>query len=254
MMVSPTPMPNSLVLVLAICVIFTISLTENLQLADGLSGVAFPINFQIEVGQTQSEEWIVINDNDEKGWVEFYASGPGSEFLTFKKIEEYEPRQNKPIEIFVTIPKDHPDNVELRPLFFAIKRGDPLAEGVTGASVNVQLKKVISIKIGDNPIYTPPVEEIITVIPDEIIVEEREEQRAEKVKTVEEKMAEINAANEALQKVETPQVIVIETPEVKDSGYIEEPKMDAEPIQVNLPTCGIWEMILNWFGIKSDCI
>ena len=262
-MISPALCPT-LTLLLIIGTLFTVSLTENLQLADGLSAVANPLKFQLEVGETDLETWEVINNNDEKGWVEFYASGPGSEFLTFEKLEVFEPRQSKIMQIYVTIPKDHPNNIEYKPLFFALKRGDPVEGSGAVAQVNVQLKKVISIKIGDNPIYTRPAEEIKVVQPEEIIIPEREAQiEAKQEKTVEEKLAEIKARNDAIlreqieeanlaDKWEAPEVTAIEKPEVIDSGYIDEPVMDKEP--ADLPKCGIWEMILSWFGIKSDCI
>ena len=263
-MVSPILCPKSLVLVLAIFIIFSVTLTENLQIADGLSAVANPLNFKLNPGETDLETWEVINNNDEKGWVEFYASGPGSEFLTFEKLEVFEPRQSKIMQIYVTIPKDHPNNIEYKPLFFALKRGDPGEGSGTVAQVNVQLKKTLSIKIGDNPIYTRPAEEIKVVQPEEIIIPEREALiEAKQEKTVEEKLAEIKARNDAILREqieeanladqwEAPKVTATDKPEIKDDGYTPEPVMDKEP--VGLPTCGFWEMILSWFGIKSDCI
>ncbi len=248
-MISPALCPT-LTLLLIIGTVFTITLTENLQLADGLSATGSKIVASLDVGQDTTVNWKIINNSDEKIWVEMYSSGAGSELLHFDKLVTLEPRKIQEVEIIVAIPDDHPDNIELRPKLFALQRGDPLAEGITGAVVNVQLKKTITIKIGDDPIFTAVVEEAV-VKPPPMIIPEKE---AAKAKTIQEKLAEIEARNKALlqeaetvQVAETPQVAATETPEVKDSGYIEEPVAD-------LPKCGFWEMILSWFGIKSDCI
>ncbi len=256
-MVSSNPMPKIIVLVLIIT--FSVTLTENLQLADGLSALANKIIYEMEVGETQVQTWNVINNKDVKGWVEFYADGPGSEFLTFSKIQAFEPRQNIDMEIIVSIPKDHPDNIELRPLFFALMRGDPLDEGKTGAVVNVQLKKTLTIQIGDNPIYTAPLEESIPVIPDEIIVPEREEQREAK-ETLEEKMARIEADNKALLLDQMKEAGVddkwegtFEEDPVPDyepevTGYTPEPTTDPEPVADKIE-CDFIAWFLSLFGI-----
>ena len=219
--------------------VFIVSLSDHMLIAEGLSALATKINFEMNVGETQVQIWNVINNIDEKGWVEFYATGPGSEFLTFNKVVEFEPRQNKDVEIIASIPKDHPDNIEYKPEFFALKRGDPLAEGITGAQVNIQLKKVISIKIGDNPIYTPPVEEIPTVIPDPVVIQAQEEYR-EAEETLEEKLARIEAENKALLKEqfveagvdnlwETPVDESLKEPVNQEIGYEPEPIMECGP-------------------------
>lgn len=223
-----------LILSVVIAIVFTISLTENLQKADGLSAIAIPIIFEMEVGQTAVETWQVLNNNDNKGWVEFYASGEGSEFLIFEELIEFKPRQSKEIEIIVSIPKDHSDNIEYKPLFFALQRGSSVSEGVTGAQVDIQLKKTISIKIGDNPIYTAPDIKEKVIIPDPIVIPEKEEQK----ETLEEKIARMKSTNadllkETLEKtttkVNTPSVqpvtpvkeptpVTLEEPDKKDGG------------------------------------
>ena len=77
---------KKLCFLLIVFTVFTVSLTENLQLADGLNAIAHRVNFELEVGESDMQTWNVINNSDEKTWIEFYADGPGSEFLTFKKF------------------------------------------------------------------------------------------------------------------------------------------------------------------------
>lgn len=189
-----------LLLGVVIAIVFTISLTQNMQISDGFSAVANTIDFELELGDTKLDTWKVINDSDEKIWVEFFASGSGSEFLTFEKVISFEPRQNKPVEIIVSIPVDHPNDIEYRPLLVALMRGEPVPDGVNGAQVNIELRKTISIKIGDDPVYTPPVEEEPRITPPPIIIAEKESEKAAKeaVETLEEKLERMRLANEKL--------------------------------------------------------
>ena len=101
-----------LLLSFVIATIFTVSLTENLQIADGFSASATKITLETKVGNTDIFKRAVINDETETINLEFYATGPGSELLVFEEFVSIEPRVRQEIEIIVVIPDDHPDNVE----------------------------------------------------------------------------------------------------------------------------------------------
>lgn len=218
-----------MILGLLMAVVFTVSLSETIESVDALSASASKIQTHVELGDNAIVSWKLINNSDEKIWIEIWSQGPGSEFLFFDELVELNPRNVQELEIIIAIPDDYTDNVELRPKVFALQRGEPLAEGITGATVNIQLKKTITIFIGDNPIYTAPIIEEKIVKPAEVIIPEKE---AAKAKTLEEKLADIAARNAALQKApsEVPVDDTIDEPTETQPVMDTEPTMDAEPI------------------------
>lgn len=225
-------MKYSLILVFVIVTIFTVSLTENLQSADGMTQTAKRLVYNINLGEIQSQIWTLTNDEASPVILEIYATGPGAELLDYKQIIHLEPATFIDLEVFATIPVDHPDNIEYHPDLFALKRG-VASEGATGMVVNVQMKTTPYIIIGENPIYTPP-----PVISKQTIPEPTTPkiEVVEPVKeTMQERLDKIQAANEANKK---------EIPEET------EPVIDNEPESTVLSMeCGWFDIILSWFGI-----
>lgn len=249
---------KGLPLVLIVFTIFTVSLTENLQIADGLSGLAGEIKFDLQRGETDIQTWEITNTSDEKIWVEFFTSADGGELILFEKILAIEPHQSMLHEFIVKIPKDHKDNITYKPTMHALKRAEPVPDGTPGATVNfnVQLLKTMIINIGDNPIYTPPVIEEKYEIPEEPYIPEKEEAQKEKAESLEDKMARIAAANEAreIPVEEVEQVSPTNTPVTPQVGnYEEEPMADPEPVtsfsNEKKVECGFIDWLLSLFGI-----
>ena len=223
---------SNLSLILFIGIISTVTLSENLQVADGLLASATKLIYEMELGETQMLTWAVTNNEDESMTLELYALGPGSELLVFEEFIDLESKTRKEIEVFVIVPKDHKDNVEYHPQLFALKRGN-LPEGTTGMQVNLSMRTIPVIKIGDNPVYTPPtVEQQVKVI-EEKIVKETQEPIVIK-ETIEEKLARIQAANEA----NKPDVVSPTEKQVMEKEQIVEktPKMDQESTYKHEPT------------------
>lgn len=184
-----------LILSLVIATIFTISLSETIQTSDGLMGTKADLFYELDVGETQMFIWTLINDESEPIFLELYATGPGSELLVFEEYVRVEPRKSIDIEVFAVIPSDHQDNIEYHPELFALLKSESDGKQ-SGMSVNLQMRTLPIIKIGDNPVYTPP-----TVIQ----VEESNEEQTDKInapvpETLEEKLARIQASNEAKNK------------------------------------------------------
>lgn len=206
----------------------TVSLTETIQIADGFSAAKTNMVFELGVGETQMLTWPVSNKGDETINVQFYATGEGSELLVFEEFVTIEPHVRTEYEIFVIVPEDHPDNVEYHPELFALKRGDSLEEGVTGMIVNVQMRTLPIIKIGDSPIYTPPVVEVKDEPKIKLPGPKMEE---EKIETLEEKLERIKAAN-----LENVKESSITEPEIELEPIAQEVTivMDPEPISENI--------------------
>ena len=216
---------------LFVLVVF-VSLSENLQTADGLLSTSPKLNYELNGGDTQVLTWTIINSEDVPINVEFYAEGEGSELLVFEEYASLDAGKNKVLEIFVVVPETL-DDVEYRPTLYVIQKGS-IEPGKSGIVMNVRLSASINIKIGDNPIYTPPVEKIepeIQVAPKVIEPEVEVEVEVEKSTelSIAERMAIIEKANkerEASQPINSNPQSAVENEISIDS----EPTMDAEPI------------------------
>lgn len=239
---------NILILSFIIATIFTVSVTETIQTSDGVLQSSKRLLYNVGLGEIQSQIWTLTNNEDSPIMLEFYATGPGSEFLTFDDTAYLEPATGIDLEVFVEIPADHQDNIEYHPNLYALKKGIT-AQGATGITINVQMKTIPFIKIGDNPIYTPPADKKPDPKPEDdikpIVVEPVKE-------TMEERLAKIKAANEANKKdipVETEPDPTLE--QTCGAGTI---LVDGfckvignnEPI---VKQCNWFEIFLSWFGI-----
>lgn len=251
---------KSLPLVLIVFTIFTVSLTENLEIADGFSASAVKIIYELNPGEDGSAIWPISNIFEEPIGLEFYAIGSGSEFLIFEKEATIQPKQRVEFVIEIAIPDDHPNNIEYHPELYALKRSEGLAEGESGMIVNSQVRVNPIIKIGPNPIYTAPVVE--EVIEEPVIVEEPIIEEPIVEETVEEKQAW-----EEFDKINKPVVIDDPVPELQVddtfeetfeeeavTDYVPEPIADT-PIITDTAIveekidCDFIAIFLSWLGI-----
>lgn len=228
----------AIILGTVIVIIFIVSLTENLQFADAISVSADKLIYDIEVGDTLLLYWSVRNTDPYSIDIEFYATGPGSELLVFEQFGHLDVKERKSFEILASIPADHEDNVEYRPVLHVLQRSqDPDSEesvdGASVAKVNVVMKTVPIIRIGENPVYTPPViENLENPESDPALEKAKSPEVIEKAETIEEKLARIQAFNQANTQKDTSLTPTIENQVIQDvdSGYESEPKMDPEPV------------------------
>ena len=221
-----------LIFSLVIATVFTVSLTENLQSVDGIAASGDTLRYEVDVGETQMLTWLVLNDEEKALDIEFYATGEGSELLVFEEFVTMDPKSNQRFEIFVSVPDDHPDNVEYHLTLFALTRGEKIEGAGAGIVMNLQMQTSVVIKIGDNPIFTHMVED--PVIEEEIVKEEiMKEEEVEKpvdeeitpTETMAEKLARIQAANDDNKIEEQPitDKLTETQPSIPDIGYEEEP-------------------------------
>ena len=228
------------ILLILLGIIFTVTISENIQITNALSMSAERLVYELDVGETQLRHWTVINDKDEPIKLEFYAKGKGSEFLIFEKFVDVEAKGILSHEIFLSIPDDHPDNVQYNVKLFALLKGEkPEGGAASGAIVNVQVLTEPIIKIGANPVYTPEhspivIEEEKTIVEESIIEMDSEEAIVEEIgETMEEKLARIEAANKESTIIKED--VLKTTPQVLDEGYEPEPVMDPEPVMNSEP-------------------
>jgi len=255
-------LPKTLPFVLIVFAIFTVSLTENLQIADGLAAGGDKMIYQLNPGESQLLTWLVMNDEDKELDVEFYATGPGSELLIFEEYLTLEPNSRNDFEIFVSIPKDHKTDVEFRPSLFVLHRGEGIEAGA-GIQMNIQMQVNPTIKIGDNPIYTYPVTEKViedeapkAIVPEVKTIEEKEE-----VESLEDKMARIQEANQAKGQV-TPTPFNVPVDDEWEESFEEEAVKEyvPEPTESLRPAphqeeekneCGFIDWLLSLFGMAK---
>lgn len=257
---------QSYTLVLIVFTIFTVSLTENLQLVEAISVSADKLVFDIERGDTQLLFWSVRNTDPYPIDLEFYATGPGAELLVFEQFGHLEVKERITYEILASIPVDYQDNIELRPVLHVLQRSqDPASLGnaddtkqTATAKVNVVMKTVPIIRIGENPVYTPPTFEAEEKPePNPSLEKPKPKEVIEKAETIEEKLARIQAANEAkAPKVDDTFEEAFEKEPVPDYEPEPEYEMISEPDYNDITRqetpkveCDFFAMILSWFGI-----
>lgn len=258
-MVSLTLLPKTLVLVLIIT--FSVTLT-NLPVADGyFSASGKLIQFELHPGETQMLTWGITNNFNHTINIEVYAEGDGSELFVFEELHVIPAHTSIYPEIFVIVPEDHPTDIEYHPSLFALHRGEaPRDEGgelSSGAIVHLQAKNLSVIKIGDNPIFTPPVVKAENELPTPPVVKEAEQIEEVPEETMEEKIARIQAGNEANAPAE---VQVDDTweesfeeeavPDYEPEPYVDEPTItDSAIVETPKIECNFIEVFLSWFGI-----
>lgn len=243
-----------------IAVVFTVTITETIQISEGLAASGDKMIYQLNPGESKMLTWLVINDEDKPLAVEFYATGPGSELLIFEEYLTMDPKTRERYEIFVSVPEEHETDVEYRPSLYVLTRGEKLEGAGAGIVMNMQMRTNPIIKIGDNPIFTPSVvvkeiEEEETPTP--VIPEVKTVKEKEIVETLKEKLERIKAANEI---TKTPETLPITSPVVEKivtstTQYEEEPESISAPIVKSSTTietikeCNFIEVILSWFGM-----
>lgn len=123
----------------------TLSLSESPVYA--LQQVAGEINVELQPGEGTSFEWGLLSDADRQTRIELRAEGEGAEFLSVPASAVLEPGAFYWVKVNVTVPKDHPGSVEIKPLLYATELGE---QG--GATViNIQMQKAVKLKILPNP-------------------------------------------------------------------------------------------------------
>lgn len=243
---------------IVIFTVFSISLSEQVQIINGFSASGLKLVFETNPGETVSGTWAVINDEPESIDLEFFAEGPGSELLVFEEFMTLEPKTRKAVDIFVIVPENHENNVEYRPSLYALKRGYIDENAGAAIAVNLQMKTVPIIKIGPDAVFVPEIAETVNVVPSQsTIIKEKNSESVKEEETLEEKLARIQAANKENVKNEpvviSPQFDEKITPSVNE-GYDPEPLPDPEPIvtevgEIDKNNCNFFEMFLSWFGI-----
>ena len=150
--------------------------------SEGLGQTAGETIVNIQPGETQTVEWGLISIKEDTIQVSLRAEGEGKELLTFPETLDLFPNEWTFIDITISIPEDHPNDVKLEPAVFALDEGKKGG----GMAINVQMMRVVTILIG-NPVIaeeleTVEAEETQTAIteeedgPGEFILQTEEEQ------------------------------------------------------------------------------
>ena len=237
-----------MILGLVMAVVFTITINENMQVADAAvewKAAANPTIFELQVGESKMLTWPVSNLTDEPIQVEMYGIGEGSELFILPDYITIPPNTRQEVEIFVSVPEDHPNNVEYHPQLKVLKRAPQLDDDVQmGIKINIQYTLLPIIKIGDNPVFTAPEKAPKVIIPEERIINKAPKTtptvEKEIEETIEEKIARLKAENESNKPIVTKEENTISTSKentsLPKSGYVPEPMMDSEPIMKDQPT------------------
>ena len=105
----------------------------------------------MQPGESKTLQWGLVSDEGTPLTLVLSAGGAGSELLSFPSSVNFTPHQLVYVNVTVTVPADHPNNVKLTPSIYATQAG------ATGGPtvLNVRMQKVLTINIGNPPIATP---------------------------------------------------------------------------------------------------
>ncbi len=123
-------------------ILLLIPFAQNIE---GLGQTAGNLVYDLQPGQSQTLEWGLLNSDTTAIALTLSASGEGSEFISFPESVEIPPGEWRFIDITVTIPSEHPNDVYLGPIMSALLAANE--DGVL--RISFDLKKPLDIKIGN---------------------------------------------------------------------------------------------------------
>jgi len=103
--------------------------------------------FNLEPGDSQTVQWGMINDGDDTLIVQLDIKKDGSELVSFPSTVEIAPNSVEYVDVTVTVPPDHPNDVYYSPSLTATDRADE--DGVV--RISLAIRQALQINIG-NPI------------------------------------------------------------------------------------------------------
>jgi len=110
---------------------------------EALQQFAGSIEVNIHPGETRTFEWGFLSDKDVITEIELRADGIGSEFLSFPKFQQMEPREVVLVEFSVTVPPDYEGSQKLMPNIYAVEYGETGGQ----TQLNIQMKKTVTLII-----------------------------------------------------------------------------------------------------------
>ena len=251
-----TALPPLAIVMIGVLAISSFSIAEGF-LSKSTAGWQYDLN----PGESGVGSWTLTNTKDNPIHIEFRAEGKGSEYFVFEENVILESKEKKEFEFIVSIPEAHADDVQYRPVLYALEIADREQSAGAKVLINYQMSAKPLINIGDNPIFTPEPKPDVPPLP-KPIKEERPKAEdiivSEPTETIEEKLARIQAANEKApvgKQVDDEWQESFEEEAVADYQPEPEYQMEPEIKQVPLPIeeeakeCDFFAMFLSWFGI-----
>ena len=104
--------------ILFLSIFFTISLAQN---SEGLGQLAGKMIYTLEPGESKTLQWGMVNEKDEAITVYLSITGEGSELMSFPESVLLPPNKTTYVDVTVTVPTDHPNDVYFAPKLTAIE-------------------------------------------------------------------------------------------------------------------------------------
>ncbi len=109
--------------------------------------------YDLQRGESETFSWRLVSDSDEDTIVKLSSMNPGKYLVSFPAEVTIPPRGDALIEITVTIPDKHDDNLIFTPLVVALQEG---AAESAATKINIAMATTLTINIGDNPVVFVP--------------------------------------------------------------------------------------------------
>jgi len=121
--------------------------------AFGLQQQSARFVYDLQLGESQTFSWKLVSDSDEDTLIKVSAHNPGNYLVSFPAEVTIPPRGSALIDITVTIPDKHDDNLIFKPMVMALQEG---ASESAATKINIAMSTILTINIGDNPVEFVP--------------------------------------------------------------------------------------------------
>ncbi len=150
-------------------IIFSIIIISMILPVSALQQSGKPMIYDLQLGSTQTEEWILISDSDYDLILKIIKLRPGNELVSLPSEIKLPANGSVKVPVTVTIPEDYEDNIILKPKIRAIQEGVISGGAIT---INVAMGKVLEINIGDNPVLKVEEKPILKTTPKSDVVKD----------------------------------------------------------------------------------
>jgi len=167
-------MKNRFYILLIFSILLISPLIDN---GEAFRQTAIKIVANLQPGESETFQWGLNPETDQPVILKLRAIGDGAELLSFPETINALSNEWNVINITVSVPDDYQNNVKLEAAIYALLEGE---KGGGSVSVNVEMKQLVTIIIGEPPIEEPEaiVEETPVEIEEEKPIEQPKEEAA----------------------------------------------------------------------------
>ena len=140
---------------------------------DGFKNRGSQIIVNLQPGESITGEWLLLSEQDKTVDIKISVVGEGAELITVVDKITAEPNIWYTLEITISVPEDHPNDVHLEPIVYALISGEQ-KEGTV--NINLRMMHPLSITIGNPVVEETLVEEPVETMEEPEVMDKQQEE------------------------------------------------------------------------------